>query len=91
MGEYRLHVWAPTPGAVMPSVSLEAESTLHGAALALRHFKDLGYGIAAPAAHIDVTDSGGAKHMVLVEEVIDWLKDPKQAAFVQREELALLI
>jgi hypothetical protein len=59
--------------------------------MALRHFKQLGYDIAAPVAHIDVKESSGIKHTVLVEEILDWLKDPRQEAFVQREQLALLL
>jgi hypothetical protein len=73
-----------------PSVALKAESTLHGAALALRHFVQLGCDITAPLAHVDVTDADGSKHTLLVEEVRDWLSDPKQTAFVQREDLATL-
>jgi hypothetical protein len=74
-----------------PSVTLEAESLLHGAALALRHFKEVGCDIAAPLAHVDVTEAGGVKHTILVEEVVSWLSDPKQAAFVHDERLAALL
>ena len=91
MTEYQCHWW---PSGAQPkltqAVALEAQSRLHGAALALRQFSDAGCDISAPAAHIDMTDSDGTKHMVLVDEVLDWLKEPRQAAFVQQEHLATL-
>jgi len=51
----------------------------------------LGCDITAPLAHIDVTEADGGKHTLLVEEVLDWLSDPKQMPFVQREGLATLL
>jgi hypothetical protein len=53
-------------------MSESAESQLHGAALALRHFKQAGIDINAPLAHVDMTESTGVTHAMLVEEVIDW-------------------
>jgi hypothetical protein len=92
MTEYQFHWWpSGTQPAPIPSVRLTAESTLHGAALALRQFIQLGCDIAAPLAHIDVTEPDGARHPLLVEEVLDWLNDPRQSAFVQREGLAGLL
>jgi hypothetical protein len=64
---------------------------MHGAALALRHFIQLGCDINVPLAHLDLTESNGAKHMVLVDEVLDWLSDPQQTEFVQREGLNALL
>jgi hypothetical protein len=92
MTEYHLH-WRPSKsqGAVSPSVKLEAESQLHGAALALRHFKQAGIDINAPLAHVDMTESGGGTHAVLVEEVLDWLNAPEQTGFVNREGLSGLL
>jgi hypothetical protein len=75
----------------IPSVSLTAESHLHGAALALRYFKQAGCDITAPLAHLDLTEPDGAKQMVLVEEVLDWLHEPTQTAFVDREALGVLL
>ena len=92
MTEYHFH--GGPSGAqrtITPSVRLDAESKLHGAALALRHFVQLGCDITAPLAHIDMTEPDGVKHMVLVEEVLDWLSDPNQAAFIEREGLAVLL
>jgi hypothetical protein len=92
MTEYQFH-WGP-PGTRekrTSSVTLEAQSTLHGAALALRHFMDLGCDISAPLAHVDVTDPVGGTHPVLVEEVLDWLREPEQTAFVQGARLASLL
>jgi hypothetical protein len=92
MSEYRFHWWPSGTGAKLtPSVTLEAPSTRHGAALALQHFVELGCDISAAGAHVDVTDPDGVKHTVLVEEVLDWLKDHEQAAFVQRQNLACLL
>jgi hypothetical protein len=76
---------------VSPSVTLEAESHFHGAALALRHFKQLGVDITAPLAHLDMSEAGGVTHAMLVEEVIDWLNAPEQTSFVQREGLSGLL
>jgi hypothetical protein len=92
MTEYRFH-WLPSGSrrASVPSVSLEAESHLHGAALALRHFRQLGCDVAAPLAHIDVTEADGVKQTLLVEEVLAWLQDPKHTDFIHREGLALLL
>ena len=91
MSEYKFHSWqSGTKGKLTPSVALEAQSKLHGTALALRHFVELGYDISAPGAHVDITDADGLTHTVLVEEVLDWLKESEQAAFVQRERLAAL-
>jgi hypothetical protein len=92
MSEYRFHgLPHGSPLTPTPSVALKAESTFHGAALALRHFMQLGCDITAPLAHVDVTEADGSKHTLLIEEVRDWLSDPKQTAFVQHEDLAALL
>jgi hypothetical protein len=92
MTEYQFHWWLSGNRAkVTPGVKLEAESPRHGAALALRHFKQSGSDITAPLAHVDTTEPDGVKHTLLVEEVLDWLRDPKQTAFVEREGLAVLL
>jgi hypothetical protein len=92
MTEYRFHgLPSGTKRAPTPSVRLQAESHLHGAALALKQFMQLGCDIAAPLAHVDVTEPDGAKQTLLVEEVLDWLNDPKQTDFIQREGLAVLL
>lgn len=92
MTEYRFHWWPsvikPAP---IPSVTLQAESHLHGAALALRQFKQLGCDITAPLAHVDMTEPDGIKQTLLVAEVLDWLNDPKQTEFIRREGLAGLL
>jgi hypothetical protein len=88
MTEYQFHAW---PSGTIPSVRLQAESPFHGAALALRHFKRAGCDIIAPGAHLDMIDADGGKQMLLVEEVLDWLGDPKQSAFIHREDLADLL
>jgi hypothetical protein len=92
MSEYQFHWWpSGDQRARTQSVTLQAESTLHGAALALRHFIQLGCDISAPLAHVDVTDPDGAKHTLLVEEVLEWLNDSKRTDFIQREGLAVLL
>lgn len=92
MTEYRFH-WLVQGGHanLTSSVVVEAPTTLHGATLALLRFLDQGCDMGAPGAHIDVTESGGAKHTILVEELFDWLKRPEQTALVEREGLASLI
>ena len=92
MTAYRFHWWSPdgTP-ALTPRVSLRAESRLHGAALALRQFVRLGYDATAPLAHIDVSESHGSRQTLLVEEVLRWLRDPKQSDFIVREGLAPVV
>jgi len=50
-----------------------------------------GCDITAPLAHVDLTGPVGVKHTLLVEEVLDWLNDPKQTAFVRNEHLADLL
>jgi hypothetical protein len=92
MTEYVFH-WLPagTERLVVPGVRLTAESRLHGAALALRHFKDVGCDLSTPLAHVDIRESDGLSHTLLVEEVLAWLSDPKQAAFVRGEELDVLL
>jgi hypothetical protein len=74
-----------------PSIALEAQSLRHGAAVALQRFVELGCDINAAGAHIDMTDSDGVKHTVLVEEVLEWLMDEEQASFVQRQRLSSLL
>ena len=74
-----------------PSVTVEAQSHLHGAALALRQFVELGCDITAPLAHVDITESNGVKQTLLVEEVLDWLNEPQQTEFIHRESLAVLL
>ena len=92
MTEYRFHRWPSGPQSPQPpGISLQAESHRHGAALALRHFVALGCDIAAPLAHVDITEPDGAKQTLLVEEILDWLSDPKQSDFVQLEGLAALL
>jgi hypothetical protein len=88
MTEYLFH-WLPagTERLLVPDVRLTADSRLHGAALALRHFKEVGCDLSMPFAHVDITEPDGARHTLLVEEVLDWLSDPKQAAFVRCEGL----
>jgi len=90
MTEYKFHS-SSAKGAPTPSVRLEADSPLHGAAVALRQFIELGCDIGAPLAHVDVTEPDGAKHTLLVDEVLDWLSDPARADFIHREGLAVLL
>ena len=92
MAEYQFH-WRPsgTTRTVTPSIKLQAESHLHGAALALRQFVELGCDITAPLAHVDITESNGVKQTLLVEEVLDWLNEPKQVEFIHLEGLAALL
>jgi len=89
---YQFH-WLPSQRkrSSIPSVTLEAESRLHGAALALRQFAALGCDLTTPLAHLDLTEPDGAVHTLLVEEVLDWLNDPRQADFMHREHLAALL
>jgi hypothetical protein len=88
MTEYRFHGrLSANPGAVTTSIGLEAASRFHGAAIALRTFMEGGCDIAAPLAHLDMTEANGDKHVLLVEEVLAWLKEPDQAGFVQHEGL----
>jgi len=92
MAEYRFHWWPPgTHAQQSPSVSLDAQSRLHGAALALRRFVELGFDIDADGGHVDVTDADGVTHTVVVEEVRGWLEEPEQVAFVQGQQLASLL
>jgi hypothetical protein len=92
MTEYRFHWWpSGATRAVTPSITLQAESHLHGAALALRQFAELGCDITAPLAHVDIAESNGVKQMLLVEEVLDWLNAPTQVEFIHREGLAVLL
>src|ERR1700741_664130 len=91
MTEYLFHWWtAGATRSMTPSIKLEAESHLHGAALALRQFVELGCDIAAPLAHVDITESNGVKQTLFVEEVLDWLNEPNQSEFIHRERLAML-
>src|SRR6266850_8023426 len=91
MTEYLFHWWpSGTTRTMRPSIKLQADSHLHGAALALRQFKELGCDITAPLAHVDITESNGVKQTLLVEEVVDWLNEPKQVDFIHREGLAVL-
>src|SRR4026208_1679357 len=92
MTEYLFHWWrSEAAHSLRPSVTLQAESHLHGAALALRQFVELGCDITAPLAHVDITESNGVKQTLLVEEVLDWLNEPKQVEFIHRERLAVLL
>jgi hypothetical protein len=92
MTEYLFHWWSSgATRTVTPSITLQAESHLHGAALALRQFMELGCDITAPLAHVDITESDGAKQTLVVEEVLDWLNEPKQVEFIHREGLAVLL
>jgi len=92
MTEYLFH-WLPagTDRVLVPDVQLTADSRLHGAALALRHFKEVGCDLSTPLAHVDIVESNGGNHILLVEEVLNWLSDPKQAAFVRCEGLDVLL
>ena len=91
MTEYLFHWPSGATRAVTPSIKLQAESHLHGAALALRQFVELGCDITGPLAHVDVTEANGVKQTLLVEEVLDWLNEPKQLEFIQREGLAAML
>ena len=92
MAEYRFHWWSSRAEAkAMPSVEIEAASPLAGAALALRHFRQEGYDIDAPLAHVDLVGPAGAKRMLLIDEVREWLHDPKQAIFVRDQDLGDLV
>jgi hypothetical protein len=57
----------------------------------LRQFRALGCDITAPHAHIDISESNGAKQTLLIEEVLDWLNERTQVEFIQREGLAALL
>jgi hypothetical protein len=92
MTDYQFHWWPPgSERARTERVSRQAESHLHGAALALRDFVRLGCNIATPLAHLDIIEPGGATQTVLVEEVLDWLNRPAHADFVEREGLKALL
>ena len=91
MTEYRFHSRQSASSPAKTSINLDAESRFHGAAKALRQFVERGCDITAPLAHLDMTEPGGATHTLLVEEVLDWLKDPGQSVFVEREGLAVLL
>ena len=54
-------------------------------------FRQRGCDIGAPLAHLDLTDTNGLHHTLLVEEIVDWLNQPTQATFVEREGLADLL
>ena len=92
MIEYRFH-WRPADGVrvTKPSVTLEAASHLHGAAIALRQFMEQGCDIAAPLAHLDIVDTNSAKQTLLVEEVLAWLHEPQQREFVAGAGLTRLL
>jgi hypothetical protein len=92
MTEYQFHWWpSGTMPALAPAITLQADSHLHGAALALRHFMQLGFDITAPLAHVDMTEPNGVKQTLLVEEVLDWLNEPNQRDFIHREGLTMLL
>jgi hypothetical protein len=92
MTEYRCHWWPDGAQPLLtPGVSVDAESTHHGAALALRQLVELGCDLTAPHAHLDLKASDGTTHTILVEEVVEWLSAPGQAAFVEREGLDVLL
>ena len=88
MTEYRFH-WLPAGGT--RSITLQAESHLHGAAIALRQFIELGCDLTTPFAHLDIVESKDVTRTLLVEEVLDWLHAPQQGEFVRREGLSLLL
>ena len=92
MTEYQFHWW---PSGERRSrsriVTLEAESPLHGASLALRHFRQLGCDIAMPLAHVDTRDAAGVKHTLMVEEILEWLSEPQQQDFITRAGLSELV
>ena len=89
MTDYRVHWWPPSR--TIPHVAFAAQSAHHGAALALQRFMAMGYDLGAPGAHVDFTDAGGNTHTLLVDEVLDWLKEPQQTGFVEREHLKPLV
>jgi hypothetical protein len=91
MTEYQFHWWPSGTRPAIPTLTLQADSHLRGAALALRHFMQLGCDVTAPLAHVDLTEPDGVKHTLLVEEVLDWLNDPRQRDFIHREGLAGLL
>jgi hypothetical protein len=89
MMDYRFHWWPPSR--TIPHVACAAQSAHHGAALALKRFMAMGNNLRAPGAHVDFTDAGGNTHTLLVDEVLDWLKEPQQTGFVEREYLEPLV
>jgi hypothetical protein len=93
MTVYQYHWWPSRTarGSLAPSISLHADSHLHGAALALRHFRQLGCDITAPLAHLDMIEPDGVKQTLLVEEVLEWLNHPHQIDFRHREDLTVLL
>jgi hypothetical protein len=92
MTEYRFHWWSARPErATSPTLTIAAESRLHGAAIALRQFAALGCDITCPLAHVDMVEPDGTNHTLLVEEILDWLNQPKQMLFVHHECLGTLL
>ena len=91
MTEFRLHVWSRGPSDRMPTATYDAQSNIHGAALALREFARLGYDISLPGAHVDVKETNGRTHTIMISEVLDWLHQPEQVDFVAAEHLAPLL
>ncbi|HEX7140384.1 MAG TPA: hypothetical protein VF219_21215 [Vicinamibacterales bacterium] len=91
MTQYQLHWWpSGAQRSSSETVRLSAESTIRGAALALRHFSQAGCDIHTPEAHLDIIEPDGSRRMLLVEEVLDWLHEPQQVAFVNDEGLEKL-
>src|SRR5262245_44059523 len=88
MVEYHFH-WITRSGESASStvVTVSEQSDRHGAALALRIFRERGCDISAALGHLDLTDDRGFHRVLLVDEVVEWLKQPGQAAFVEREGL----
>jgi hypothetical protein len=87
---FRLHLWSRAPGNRIPTATVDAQSNLHGAALALREFTQLGHDITVPGAHIDIEETNGPTHTMMMSEVLDWLRQPEQTEFVEEQNLGYL-
>jgi hypothetical protein len=90
IAEFRLHLWSRVPGKRVPTATFDAKSSLHGAALALREFTQLGHDITAPGAHIDIEEINGPTHTIMMSEVLEWLRQPEQTEFVKEQNLGYL-
>jgi hypothetical protein len=91
MNEYTVHLWANLPTGLIRAETVQGKTEMHAAALALKHFKQIGYDFSNPISRITVDMPNDKEIIVPVRDVLRWLQQPEQAEFMQNENLSALV
>jgi len=86
MAKYVIRLGASGSNDPAPKYEVEAQSDLHAAALAVRHFVRLGWKPASQTATLDVEAENQGPQTLSVASVLRWLRREGEGSSFAREE-----